>query len=75
VVPRSVMSPVTSRRGVTSKAGLPTGLPGGTTSTRAGAPAASRPATQRTSSPARSSIGISAGSPTVQSMLGDGSAT
>src|SRR5262249_28605786 len=65
-MPRSVFGPVPTRRGVTSNAGFATGLPAGTTSA---------PRTKRTSSASRSSIGISPGSPTRQSMLGDGAAT
>jgi hypothetical protein len=59
---------------VTSNAGLHTAVEAGTISRRAGRPSL-RPLTNRTSSPLRSSIGISAPLASVQSIEGDGAAT
>ena len=75
-MPRSVMSPVTSRAGVTSKAGLAAGVASGEMRTWAISPLAVLPQTSETSSAERCSIGISSSpSCTVQSMVGEGSAT
>ena len=71
-----MISPVTSRAGVTSNAGLAAGLSAGATRTVAIVPSAVRPVTSVTSAALRSSIGISAmPSDTVQSIVVDGSAT
>ncbi len=74
-VPRSVMKPVTSRAGVTSKPGLAAPLPGAAISTTATEPSARRPCIFSTSSGERSSMGISRPSAMVQSMVELGSAT
>ena len=74
--PRSVISPVTRRAGVTSKAGLAPGLAEGAMRTVAMLPSIARPVMVVTSVAARSSIGISfTPSATVQSMVDDGTAT
>src|ERR1700752_635508 len=74
--PRSVIRPVTSRAGVTSKAGLAAGLPEGATRTVAMDPSSALPVTIVTSAALRSSIGISANpSETAQSIVEEGRAT
>ena len=74
-MPRSVMRPVTSRAGVTSKAGFRAGLPGATTATVSIAPPSVRPVICVTSRAERSSIGISrTPSRSDQSMVENGSA-
>src|ERR1035438_6506254 len=73
--PRSVMRPVTSRAGVTSKAGLAAALPSGVSATVATPPSGSLPAMWVTSRAGRFSIGISrTPSRTRQSIDGDGTA-
>ncbi len=74
-MPRSVISPVTNRAGVTSKAGLATADAGEASSTLARRPRSSKPCTMRSSEAARSSIGASRNaSPSCQSMVGEGTA-
>ena len=74
--PRSVINPVTSRAGVTSKAGFAAALPSGSNEIVATVPFARRPDSCETSCALRSSMGISFNpSRSVQSMLGDGAAT
>ena len=71
-----MISPVTSRAGVTSKAGLAAALPLGVTRIVVIAPSIPRPVIVVTSLAARSSIGISrTPSATLQSIVGDGTAT
>jgi hypothetical protein len=75
-MPRSVISPVTSRAGVTSKAGLQARLPGAATWKKPVLPSSLWPNRCVISRWLRSSIGISCNpSSRVQSMVGDGSAT
>src|SRR5262249_45258348 len=73
--PRSVMSPVTSRAGVTAKAGLAAGPPAGVSRTCLTTPSVSSPAISATSPALRSSIGMLRPSSIDQSMLGLGAAT
>ncbi len=74
--PRSVISPVTSRAGVTSKAGFAAGLSEGATRTVATEPSSARPVTVVTSLAVRSSIGMPAiPSAIVQSIVESGMAT
>ena len=68
--PRSVISAVTSRAGVTSKAGLAAGLPSGSRSMVTTSPVSVRPLNRDTSWAWRSSIGMEPPSSIVQSMLG-----
>ena len=76
-MPRSVISPVTRRAGVTSKAGFRAGVAFGRDAHLHGLAIVVRgPRRSETSSPERSSMGISFNpSATVQSMVGDGSPT
>src|ERR1700722_8584283 len=74
-VPRSVIRPVTSRAGVTSKPGLAAPEPGAAISTTVTEPSGSRPDIFSTSSWLRSSIGMSRPDSRVQSMVALGSAT
>src|SRR6185437_14004081 len=74
-VPRSVIKPVTSRAGVTSKPGLAAALPGAAMATVATLPSGNRPVIFKTSSWLRSSMGMSRPLAKVQSMVELGSAT
>jgi hypothetical protein len=58
MIPHSVMKPVMSAAGVTSKAGLLARTPSAVIRTLLSWPSEARPVTNRTSSSARSSIGI-----------------
>ena len=73
--PRSVMSPVTRRAGVTSKPKLRTTAPKGKTWTDSARPLDARPETWVISTAARSSMGICVPSSRLQSMLDEGAAT
>jgi N-alpha-acetyl-L-2,4-diaminobutyrate deacetylase len=75
-IPRSVISPVTSRLGVTSNAGFPPDVPSGVTCTTPIAPSSDFPWIWVVSRSERSSIGISdTPSLTLQSIVGEGRAT
>ena len=74
-MPRSVMSPVTSRAGVTSKAKFAAGLPAGVSRTATRRPSSVQPSIWVTSRASRRSIGIAAPLSICQSIVGEGSAT
>jgi len=75
VTPRSVTSPVTSRAGVTSNAGLAARAPCGAIATFCVCPYSSRPAICSTSSASRYSMGMDSPDAVAQSIVGDGTAT
>ena len=73
--PCSVTMPAMSDAGVTSKAGLATGVSAGSTATLPGLPPWLMPQTWRSSSAARSSMGMPRPSAQEKSMVDRGAAT